>query len=302
MILFKPIELSDKEWIDEILHVENSRSADYCFSNMFMWSRYFNPHVCRCENRITIRLQTPEKMLYSFPVGSGDLAGAVDKLSKDAEILGIRLTIRGITEINRTLLENSYPDRFEFTPETNSFDYVYSAEKLATLSGKKLHAKRNHINRFIEAGDWSFEPLNELNVSECMKVYKSWEDAKEDTSGYGFQYEQAALEIALRNFRFFGFVGGLLRKGGKVIAFTIGEKLSSDTFVVHFEKAVADIQGSFAMINREFVRHVLILYPEIKYINREEDMGNENLRKAKRAYYPEFMIEKYIAVERRHGG
>jgi len=83
-----------------------------------------------------------------------------------------------------------------------------------------------------------------------------------------------------------------------VIAFTIGEPLNSDTYIVHFEKAFSDIQGAYPMINREFARHIQTLRPNIRYFNREEDLGIESLQRAKRSYYPVFMVEKYHATRR----
>ena len=107
--------------------------------------------------------------------------------------------------------------------------------------------------------------------------------------------EQLALKRAFQDFDFLGLEGGLLRTKGEVVAFTIGEKQNGDTYTVHFEKAFSRVRGAYPMINREFVRYVRQLYPEVVYINREDDMGMENLRKAKRSYYPDFMVEKYTA-------
>jgi hypothetical protein len=185
--------------------------------------------------------------------------------------------------------EEYFPALFDFAPQTNLFDYIYSAEKLATLSGKKLHAKRNYINRFEAAYKWSFRPISEANIEDCRLLDRLW--ARERAT----EGEEAVIDRVLTEYRELSLDGGVLYVDEAPIAFTLGERVCRDTFIVHFEKAVAEIEGAYPMINREFVRHVLDKYPEIRYINREEDMGLENLRKAKRSYHPEFMVEKYKA-------
>jgi hypothetical protein len=179
------------------------------------------------------------------------------------------------------------------------FDYLYEAEKMASFAGKKLHAKRNYVNRFTAAyPDYVFEPITESNISDCLLTDGLWLYAKDDDEFDNISGEVSALEACLINFCELNADGGLIRlsPGGTVIAFAIGERLSGDTFVTHFEKALTDIDGSYQIINRDFTRYVLEKYPEIKYINREEDMGLENLRKAKRSYYPDIMEEKFLVT------
>ena len=131
---------------------------------------------------------------------------------------------------------------------------------------------------------------------------EGWTEELERLRGRTNPEERLALELAFRNFDTLGLEGGLLRVNGEVVAFTIGEKQNADTYTVHFEKAFPEVQGAYPMINREFVRYITKLHPEMLYINREDDMGMENLRKAKRSYYPDLMVEKYMATYRPEGG
>lgn len=295
MIEFKQVELSDKAWMDKLIHEEDSQSADFNFTNIYIWDGSFRQYVAEYGGRLLVKLTYPGYPFYSFPVGGGDLKPVVLALRDDAERNGVKLDIKGVTPGQITELEEAFPGRFEFSSDTPFFDYMYSAEKMATLSGKKLHAKRNHINRFVENNNWLAEPMSDDNLDECKAFTDEWMEEHE-CNVEDFPSESLSLLRTFDNFEFLGLEGVVLRVDGKLAAYSIGEKLNSDTFVVHFEKAISDTQGAYAMMNREFARAILENHPESVYINREDDMGMENLRRAKRSYYPEFMVEKYSAV------
>ena len=296
MLEFKPIELIDKPKIDAAMWAENSRSADFNFANIFMWDNTYKQSVAHSHNRAFVKARYSESPFFVYPIGSGDLQTALEELQDYARGNGFSFCLRGITKEHIRHLESLCPERFMFREDRAYFDYIYSAEKLASLAGKKLHAKRNHINRFIESNDWSFEPLSTETVPECMALLAEWESTFPNPLDADLVAEHAAIYRAFKNFEYLQLEGGILRSSGKLIAFTIGEKISSDTYNIHFEKAHADIQGSYPMINREFARYIIEAHPEIQYINREDDMGKENLRKAKLSYYPEFLLEKYTTV------
>ena len=289
---FQRVSISDKPWVDRILRLEDSRSSAWCFANMFFWSETYRPTVCAMGDRLLSLFEQEGGPFYGYPVGGGDLASAVLAIEKDALSRGAPFVIRGLTERSRGELEAAFPGEFDYDPDPMYFDYIYETEKLATLAGKKLHAKRNHINRFIENNpNWTFEPITLENLPECLAMANEWARLREED-------DLDALKRAVAHFEALGLEGGLLRVDERVIAFTIGEPLNSDTYIVHFEKAFSDIQGAYPMINREFARHIQTLRPNIRYFNREEDLGIESLQRAKRSYYPVFMVEKYHATRR----
>ena len=293
MLQFKPVHIDDKDWMDELLTVEDSRSADFCFTNYYAWSDIFYTEVANHQDMLFGRYYINNKPRYLFPVGKGNLKEAIEAMIQDAKKEGVSLRITGITSEYLDIIEKAFPNTFSFSSFFSMFDYVYSAEKLATLSGKKLHSKRNHIHRFEDENDWCFEPVRQSNIWECLEMTDKWMELNQGETDYST--EQRALKRVFQHFEEMKMEGGLIRSSGEVIAYCLGEKLNSDTYVVHFEKAFSSIQGAYAIINREFVKCLMARYPEIKYINREEDMGEENIRKAKKSYYPDFMIEKYIA-------
>jgi hypothetical protein len=142
---------------------------------------------------------------------------------------------------------------------------------------------------------YEFCRIDESNRQECMNLARDWNENKEGVVEQDKDDEECALNRALRHMDALGLQGGVLKVDGKVIAFTIGEPLTEDTFVVHFEKAYADIQGAYPMINREFVRNCM---QGFTYVNREEDLGLPGLRKAKMSYYPDQMYEKGMMKEK----
>ncbi len=196
------------------------------------------------------------------------------------------------------LLELWYPGKFQIAYDRDSADYVYETEKLTTLAGKKLHGKRNHINKFKENyPNWVYEPVTGENVEECFQMALKWRKEAECEQDEEKRAEMCVTLNALRLLEELQLKGGLLRAepGGEVIAFTIGEPLNPDTFVVHIEKAFAEVQGAYPMINQQFVAHEAQGY---QYVNREEDTGAEGLRKAKLSYRPAFLVEKGMVTYR----
>ena len=201
-----------------------------------------------------------------------------------------------VTEENFAQLEEWYPGQFQIEYDRDSADYVYESEKLATLSGKKLHGKRNHINKFKQVNeDWSYEKITKENIEECFQMALQWRIENGCEADEEKNAEMCVTLNSLRLYEELELTGGLLRVNGKVAAFTLGEEVSDDTFVVHIEKAFAEIQGAYPMINQQFVEHECMKY---KYINREEDTGAEGLRKAKLSYRPVFLVEKGTVTKR----
>ena len=195
------------------------------------------------------------------------------------------------------MIDKLYPGKFRFHCDEGAFDYVYSIDDLADLAGKKYHGKRNHIYRFEEAYPrCSVQKLCDDNAVLVREMLCEWYDQKmQENPNSDFHMERAALEKALRDYKALGMEGIVLINETRVLAFSLGNRLSEDTFDVNFEKARADASGAYPMINREFSRHIRNEYPEVKFLNREEDMGIDGLRKAKQSYHPHHLVKKYWA-------
>ena len=189
-------------------------------------------------------------------------------------------------------LKEIMPDRFHFEADRDYTDYLYLRTDLATLAGKKFQSKRNHVNKFRKTYNYEYVPLTPDRIPECMELEAEWCKMNNCNQHEGTGNERRALIYALQNFDALGLTGGILHVDGKIAAFTFGMPINEDTFGVHVEKADTRIDGAYAMINYEFANHIPEQYT---YLNREEDLGIEGLRKAKLSYQPTILLEKYMA-------
>lgn len=295
MLDLKPIELKDKEWIDRLVAEEDSPSADFNFGNMYMWDPSFQQEACELGGRLVVCPRYSEPF-FAWPVGGGELAPVLDAMAAHAKAENSPFVIRGVTAENLPALHALYPGRVSVTEDRDLWDYLYDSEKLATLSGKKMHGKRNHCNRFEAENEWSYRELEPADLPACKELLDFWMDACGEDARDGIDNEYLAIGRGFADYGPLALEGGVLFVRDKLCAFTIGEKISSDTFDVHFEKALWGVNGAYPMINREFVRQIRRKHPEIRWINREDDTGRESLRQSKLSYHPDRMVEKYTAV------
>lgn len=292
---FKTLTLADRAWVEEIVMSENSPNADYNFANMYVWDTSYRHLIARVGDRMISQLRYDGGPAFVFPVGTGDLRPAIEALKEYARLNCFPLVLRGLTEKHMEELRQDYPCCFEYQEDVNYADYIYLAEKLATYSGKKLHAKRNHCNRFEADHSWEFVSLTRELIPECLIMLDQWNEENADRLENSIKYERNALNRAFAAYEALGLEGGVLMSEGKVLGFTIGQMTSPDTMVVHFEKAYAGIQGAYPMVCREFVKMSMARHPDLVYINREDDMGIEALRQSKLSYRPEYRLRKFTA-------
>ena len=293
---FRKPEMKDKELITSYLKKYPSRSCERTFANILLWCVHYNVDFAEYKNTIIFRNAEAETS-YALPVGADeDVKQVIQDLMDMAKADGKVFSLYEITLDNMEKLETWFPGMFQLELDRDSADYIYEAEKLATLSGKKLHGKRNHINKFKSTfeGRWSYEPLSKDNQAECLQMAAKWckmNGCEEDQSK---KSELCVTKNSIRLFEELELIGGALRVDGEIVAFTIGEAINEDTFVVHIEKAFSDVEGAYPMINQQFVANEL--YGKYEYVNREEDLGVEGLRKAKLSYKPAILLEKGLVT------
>lgn len=293
MLDFKKISLTDKSWVDELLKFSDFRGAEYNFTNLFIWEPVFESKICRFKDFLLLTSGAGENTRYLFPAGKGDYKEVLSELAEDAKVKNAPFILIGIPPEMVETVKSIFPENIGVDPVRDSFDYVYESEKLITLSGKKLQPKRNHLARFTELPNWSYEVIDEKNLEECVQFTEGWCIEVGGCEGNkSLSSELCAVGRALTHFFELKLSGGLIRLDGKVVAYSIGEKLNSDTLIIHIEKASASIRGAYQAINREFAQRNA---SGLMYINREDDAGDLGLRQAKTSYYPAFMQEKYIA-------
>ena len=288
---FQAIGLRDKPLYESYLAEETERGCEFSFANLYLWGRQ---QLAVLHNHILLFSQFDRRSVYPYPIGKGDPKAVLDAIIADAHTRGIPCRITGVGAAAKQTLEALYPGKFRFHCDEGSFDYVYAIDDLAELKGKKYHGKRNHLHRFWEAyPNCKAEPLNVETLPRIKQMIAEWYRAKlaENPNG-DYHMEQAALDKALRHYRELELEGLALLDGEQVLAVTMGSRLSADTVDVHFEKARADVNGAYTAINCEFARYIRAKHPDIRFLNREEDMGLEGLRKAKQSYHPHHMVEK----------
>lgn len=293
MLQFREPELSDRPAAETLFFSLPYRLAEFNFSDLFIWRRSLEIRIAFDGGFLLTRLRWEGRTCFYFPAGRGDLGEAVRALAREAEREGCPLRLSAVTPEMAGALGSLFPGKFRFEPARGSFDYLYRAQDLITLAGRKYHSKRNHISRFGMFGDWAYEPVTDENFADVVGLNDLW--CRENGCGAdaGMRSEFCAVREALRNFGPLGLDGGLIRQNGRAVAFSLGQKLCGDTYLVQVEKALSDAEGAYSVINREFSARNCGGYA---YINREDDAGVEGLRKAKLSYQPALLLEKNIAV------
>ena len=293
MIQFERLQLLHREEYDKFLLLAD-RGCGYSFVNLYLWGRQRAAFV---DGFLTFFSQFDRRAVYPFPLGQGEIRPVLDAIIQDARQRGIPCCITGMTQADCQLLEQLYPGKFRIYHDRDGYDYVYHIDDLADLKGRKFQRKRNHVNRFYDAHpNCRLEPITPANLEAVQDMASSWYLHRQQKDPDGdFHLEQLALMRALADPFKLGLEGLALLEGDKVLAFSLASQLSADTFDIHFEKARDDVDGAYTAINQAFAKYLRDKYPQTRYLNREDDMGLEGLRKAKLSYNPAHLVEKYWA-------
>ena len=289
MLEWRRVSPDDRALIREKLKQEPRTGCEYGFCNIFSYGAKYPLFVAETHGCFVTKCETGPLDAYCFPVG-GDKAAAVRQVVADALEAGRPAELYGMTEADAAILEAAYPGVFRIEKARDSFDYVYLREDLVSLTGRKYQSKRNHISFFERNFRWSYERITPDNIPACLAMSRQWLEESHPDQRAELEDEYRIIEAAFANYEALGCLGGLLRVDGGVAAFCFGEALTDDMFCVHFEKAFASVRGAYPMINRMFAQEELSSF---RYVNREDDLGSENLRKAKLSYHPAFFVEKY---------
>ncbi|MDO4319324.1 MAG: phosphatidylglycerol lysyltransferase domain-containing protein [Bacteroidales bacterium] len=293
---FKPISLADMPLINSMLQASQSRTCDYSIGGIYMWIDYFHYEYCVVDDTLFILGRTenrPDEIAFSLPVGELPLSDAVRMIRDYCRLKNIPVVFSAVpADRLDALLEAAGPDAVVERLDDWS-DYLYDISALATLTGKHLMKKRNHVNRFFaENPHWRFEALTHELLPETM-LFFSGNAIGEKTDEAMALYEHDQCRRVLDSLSSYPFEGAILRsESGEICAFTVGEVIG-DTVFCHIEKINHEINGAGAAVNKLFAAYMLRRHPRLRYINREEDCGDEGLRAAKLSYHPAAILEKY---------
>lgn len=281
---FHKVTPADRIWIQEAMYPTGYQSCELSFANIFSWGELWNTEVAQVDGTLICRMEGG----YSIPIGQ-NRDSAMHKLLNFVEKRPFRLF--GITEADMDWVRSKVGE-VEFEYDRRWSDYLYLSDSLATLKGKKLSAKRNHINAFLrEHEDWHTEPITSENIGAVHEFLHRWV-SEQQPADENLQSELEMCEKELAQYFELGLEGLILYADGQIVAYSYGEPISNSVYCVHVEKALGQVRGAYPLINREFVKTYCGNY---LYVNREDDSGEEGLRKAKLSYDPAIIVHKYEA-------
>lgn len=292
MLQFKPITLDSLEEISPYLYKQSFRTCDFTIGGIYMWIDYFKYEYCISEGLLFIKGYAEEdinKISFSIPVGNNSLSCGIELLREYCQQYNYPLLLSAVPEEGMREIKESYI--CQCSQLTDWSDYLYKQEELATLAGRKFNKKRNHINKFYSTyTDIHYETISPVDINTIKVFFNSFKESVQKENPY-FAFEETMVDQVLENFSYLGFIGGILTVSGQIVAFCMGEVIN-DTLFVHIEKASRDYTGAYEVINMLFAQNACSL-SNIHYINREEDVGDEGIRRAKQSYNPVKLLYKY---------
>ena len=315
MIKFKDVTVDDKDLIQSFTLYGERQNCDLSFANLISWRFLYNTQYAVVDDYLVFRFYTGRHLAYMMPVPrprrqeDGSLkvepcdecsVSVIRAIRDDSIAMGHPFLMLGVCNYMRDIIEKHFPDTLDIKPDRDYSDYIYLRDKLVSLSGKKLQSKRNHINKFKSLyPDYEYREITPELIPQCLEVERQWRAVSKEDNGAEpdeeLSEELRSMTRAFNRWDKLGLMGGAIFVDGRMVAFTYGCPINQTTFDVCVEKADVGYEGAFAIINQEFARHIPEQY---YYVNREEDMGDEGLRRAKLSYKPDILLEKNVIMEK----
>lgn len=273
MIEWKTLTLADRPYIEDMLKRYPLYLSDYNFTNFWIWNCTYHFKHAMVENFLCFKLN-PHYFLY--PIGEGSRKYVIELLAQDEPLFQIRAIPEQAAEEFEALI-----------PEPERFDYLYSYTELLNLPGNRYQAKRNLIHQFVRRYPFEYRPIDADLIPEIIAMQKSWHDQHSGVEMLANEH-LAALRC-LKYFNELNVHGGVLLVDGRVIAYSVAEYTAFDTLQIHLEKAFIRYKGAYQVLNQQLLQHA----QPVKYVNREENLGSVNLKRAKESYHPLRLIKKF---------
>lgn len=294
MLEFRPITIESFHDIIPYLTQQTFRTCDFTIGGIYMWIDYFKYEYCIANNLLFIKGYAEnenKKLAFTLPIGMGSLSDGITLLKEYCDYHHLPILLSAVPEDGRTQIEQLFS--VQSTPLPDWSDYLYSQKDLSTLPGRKFNKKRNRVNKFYkDYSNISNERITEDNIEEVKRFFHEFCSLNQKESLY-FAYEEAMVNRVLDNYFGLNFIGWLLKVENSIIGFSIGE-IVNDTLFIHIEKAFKQYAGVYEAINLLFVQNAATT--DVTYVNREEDVGDEGLRKAKLSYNPTSILTKYNII------
>lgn len=278
----RPIALADKQLLDALFALLQPRISEFTFANLYLFRKAHAYRLSMVNDALVILGQGYDGVLYFLPPLNGSVHDALNRL------LEAGMTLYGADEsFVSAYLQR---DNVEIVEDRDSFDYLCLRQDLAELPGNRYHKKKNRINYFFRRHECKVELYTDRHRDGCLELLGEWRRIRGEIESNSLELEAEATAEALNMIVPLGLAGVVALAEGKVRAFALGERLNDDTSVCHFEKADPFLDGLYQLIDREFCR---LLFTDCVYVNREQDLGEPNLRKAKLSYHPLELVRKF---------
>lgn len=296
MLVFKPVTLDSIAEIKGFLQLQPYRTCDFSIGGIYMWAAYFKYEYAVFKDTLFMKGVSEvnsSELAFSLPLGKLPPEESIGILQDYCRAIHRELVLSAVPEEAMQKLAEEYAcENYKLEDWT---DYLYDAELLATLPGRLYQKKRNHVNKFNKLYPGAtYRRIDRSNLDKVFSFFEFYRQQYDKTSPLFYNEINMTAQV-LENFSLFDFVGAVLMVEDRVVGFTIGEVIN-DTLYVHIEKADKNFDGGYEALNMKFAQDILAGYPEVKYINREEDVGDEGLRKAKLSYHPIHLLGKYNLV------
>jgi hypothetical protein len=292
----RPLGLADREALSRLFPELRPRQSELTFTNLFIWRDAHELRLSRVGEAVVIFSwrADPEDSFVLPPLGPGANAEAVRACLEHMAEAGHAAHMARATrdDLARLRVEDT---EFRIEADRDQFDYVYLVRDLIALSGNRYHGKRNHLEQFARRHEFAYRPLTPELVPACQELQDRWCDEKHCDLVATLRAEARAVKEVLGKVELLGVTGGCIEVAGKIEAYTLGELLNPETVVIHIEKANAAFHGLYQVINQQFLEKA---WSEVRYVNREQDLGVAGLRRAKESYHPDHMVEKFVVALR----
>jgi uncharacterized protein len=281
--LFVPLDIEHKSVFDSAFINMRPEISEFTFTNLYSWRRPYNFEVSMLDDFIILRASIGNKPKFFMPLGTKSAKEVMVKLLEGTKGVFIRLP-----EDVKSLFNDD--DRFIIEQDRDNNDYLFKASDLITLAGRKYDGKRNLIKKFRGENKYTFIEFNASNISRCLDFEEKWCSIKDCDGVEGLNNERRAIKDMVENFFGFGLIAGGIEINSAIVGLAIAEKLNPNTLVIHILKADPNIQGLYQAMMNEFLEKNINGF---EYVNLEQDLGIEGLRRSKESYHPVKMIDKY---------
>jgi hypothetical protein len=294
---FKPICLEDRDLINAMFQADPPEISELTFTNLWMWRRRYEPMWAESDGMLFIIMKSSEDDRFGLPpIGKGDKTRAMKLLLNELDAFSPKPKVmRAPSRLVPVLASSGI---FDCVLDRNNSDYVYLGDNLVKLPGRKYQRKRNHLNKFLKTVEHEWREFDDQVIESALDLQEDWCELRDCVEHNDLFDENIAVYEALHAWDILECKGGAILINGKVEAFTFGELLNPETLVIHVEKANPSVPGLYTAINQFYCER---MWPGVKFVNREQDLGMEGLRKAKESYYPVRMIDKYLITGKKAG-